>query len=91
MTIIRLKQGQLDKYCALKGIKGGQAGLARAMNVDRSTVYRTLSGEADLGIVFITALLGAFPELGFEDLFELVAPDFPEQRTGSDISDEVST
>jgi len=90
MTMIRLKQGQLDKYCALKGIKG-QVGLAEAMKVDRSTVHRTLNGEAKLGIVFVTALLDAFPELGFEDLFELVAPDVPEPRTGSLVADEVST
>ncbi len=90
MAVIQIKRYHLEKYCALKGIKGGQAGLARAMNVDRSTVYRTLSGKADLGIDFIKALLDAFPELGLDDLFEVVAP-VPEQRTGSDISDEVST
>ncbi len=89
MAVIQIRRCHLEKYCALKGIKG-QAGLAEAMNVDRSTVYRTLSGKADLGIDFIKALLDAFPELGLDDLFEVVAP-VPEQRTGSDISDEVST
>jgi len=82
MTVIQLKRHQLDKYCALKGLKS-QAALAEAMDVDRSTVYRTLSGDAALGIVFISALLEAFPELGFEDLFELVAA-VPEQRTGDE-------
>ena len=82
MTVIHLRHQQLEKYCALKGIKG-QVGLAEAMKVDRSTVHRTLNGEAKLGIVFVTALLDAFPELGFEDLFELVAPDVPESRVAS--------
>jgi len=71
---------QFWKYAALKKITS-QAELARAMNVNRSTISRTLSGES-LGIDFVNAVLRAFPELTFEDLFEL-AP-IPKQRTGDE-------
>ncbi len=87
-ALIRLKNdGQLTKYMALTGIKG-QPGLAEAMGVDRSTVHRTLSGEADLDAVFVTALLATFPELSFGDLFEL-APVQQHAGAKEDLPDDV--
>jgi len=88
-ALIRLKNdGQLTRYMALTGIKG-QAGLAEAMGVDRSTVHRTLSGEADLDAVFVTALLATFPELSFGDLFELVPVQQQHAGAKEDLPDDV--
>ena len=50
---------------------GGVAGFAEAINADRSTVYRHLSGDVDAGPRFIGAVLTAFPIL-FDDAFDVV-------------------
>jgi hypothetical protein len=86
-TTIRFRNDeQFWKYMALKDIRD-QAGLAKAIGVDRATVTRTLKGGS-LGIVFVSQLLAAFhPDLAFEDFFDIVP--IPEQRTGDGVEDKV--
>ncbi len=92
---IRLKDdGWLPKAMALKGFKN-QTALADAMGVNRSTVSRALSDKQDIGKVFLVGLLSAFPELGFEDLFDVVHNDAPFDagsvaQDTDDLLDEVS-
>lgn len=66
---IRIRTEQLDLARRSAGLTTAHA-LAVRMGVHPSTVTRTLSGEAAPGTGFIAALLGVFPDLRFEDLFE---------------------
>lgn len=71
---IRLRTGQYVKFAALKGWKT-QAAQATALNVTEPTVGRVLTGKRAPGEAFIAAVLTAFPELEFADLFEVVDDD----------------
>lgn len=82
-SVIKLRPWQVRKYMALKGLQTKTA-LADAMGIDRATVQRVLSGDALPGTTFIAAALDAFPELAFEDLFDLVAPNADEPETEAD-------
>lgn len=68
---IRLRTAQFDKFCALKGLKT-QAAKARFLDVTEPTVGRVVNGERRPGEQFIAAVLHAFPELEFNDLFEVI-------------------
>jgi hypothetical protein len=68
---IKLKDiEQLRKYMQVKGLRN-DGDLAKAMRIDRSTVFRTLN-EGSLGTRVVAALLATFNPLTFEDLFEIV-------------------
>ncbi|MDQ0377912.1 transcriptional regulator [Amycolatopsis thermophila] len=69
---IKLRPGELDKAIRLKHFPSDYA-LARAMGVARSTVVRVRAGQIEPGPRFIAGALVAFPELRFEDLFEISA------------------
>jgi len=68
---IRLRADQLGKYRGVAGIKTDDA-LARRMGMDPASVSRVLRGTAAPGPKFIGALVGAFPGLSIDDLFEVV-------------------
>ena len=50
---------------------GGVAAFAAAINADRSTVYRQLSGRSEAGPRFIASVLTTFP-IAFDDAFDVV-------------------
>lgn len=68
---LRLRTRQLDKYMRLAGI-GSKAELARRMGMATSSVTRVLAGSYRPGETFISRLMAAFPDLEFEDLFEVI-------------------
>lgn len=68
---LRLRADQLAKYRTLAGIKTDDA-LAKRMGVDPATVSRVLRGKQEPGGKFIGALVGAFPGLDLDDLFEVI-------------------
>lgn len=71
---IRIRETQLLKYMRLKGIDNKRE-LARLINVHESTVSRILLGHDAPGEKFIAGLLAGFPELDFNDLFEVVTKE----------------
>jgi hypothetical protein len=73
---VRLRTRQLEKFFALKGNKT-DTGRAEAIGVNPATYSRVTRGLTAPGERFIAGTLAAFPEMSFEDLFE-VATD-PEQ------------
>ena len=68
---IKLRTEVFARAARLAGFDSGYA-LAKAMDVNRSTVARVLSGELQPGPVFIGGALTALAPLRFEDLFEVV-------------------
>ena len=63
--------------------RGGIASFAEAINADRSTVYRHLSGETEAGPRLIGAVLKAFPVL-FNDPFDVIDVPVSKRRTYED-------
>lgn len=70
---VRLKAGQLSKYRAMAGLTKDTE-LADRMGLHRSTVIRTISGEAALTGRFIGTLITVFHPLTFDDLFAVFPP-----------------
>ncbi len=68
---IRLRTKSFTKAALLAGFVSDYA-LAKAMDVNRSTVARVLSGELNPGPAFIGGALTALAPMQFEDLFEIV-------------------
>jgi hypothetical protein len=68
---VRLRTKVLEKAMALARIPSDCA-LAKAMQVNRSTVTRVRTGELQPGSVFIGSVLTALTPLTFDDLFEIV-------------------
>lgn len=68
---IRPKVNLVRNYALLKGLKS-DARLAAAMGLNRSIVSRVFNGSAAPSADFIAKLRRVFPELGFDDLFEVV-------------------
>jgi len=66
-----LRTRQLDKFFSLKSIKTDTA-RAEAIGVNPATYSRVIRNQTAPGEVFIAGTLAAFPELSFEDLFEVV-------------------
>lgn len=73
-STLKLRTRQLDKYMRISGI-GSRAELARRMGMATSSVTRVLAGQYRPGEAFISGLMRAFPDLDFEDLFEVVDAD----------------
>jgi len=67
---IHLQTGPLVQFRKVAGLVA-DADLAKAMGMNRTTVWRTLNGQAEITAKFIEGLLTAFPTLGFSDLFEI--------------------
>ena len=74
---IRLNHAWAERACAQTG---GVAAFAAAINADRSTVYRQLSGSAEAGPRFIASVLTTFP-IVFDDAFDVVDTAAPRRRT----------
>ncbi|WP_433268058.1 transcriptional regulator [Actinosynnema sp. CS-041913] len=68
---IRLRTKAFAKAALLAGYPSDYA-LAKAMEVNRSTVGRVLSGELRPGPAFIGGALTALAPMQFDDLFEIV-------------------
>jgi len=67
---LRFRAGQFRLYGKSRGIVTDSE-IAAATGLDRSTVYRLLSGDAAPGERTIAAILSAFPDRRFEDFFEV--------------------
>ena len=74
---IRLNHAWAESACAQTG---GVAAFAAAINADRSTVYRHLSGDTEAGPRLVGAVLTAFPVL-FNDAFDVVEVPVSGRRT----------
>lgn len=59
---------------------GGPAGLADKLNVDKSTVYRHLAGDADASSRFIATVLSTFP-VRFDEAFDVTETKAHKRRT----------
>ncbi|ROP38997.1 transcriptional regulator [Saccharothrix texasensis] len=68
---IRLRTDVFTKAARLAGFRSDYA-LAKAMDVNRSTVARVTSGELQPGPAFIGGALVALNPMQFHDLFEVV-------------------
>ncbi|MBW4719066.1 transcriptional regulator [Saccharothrix obliqua] len=68
---IRLRTKVFAKAALLAGFTSDYA-LAKAMEVNRSTVARVLSGDLRPGPAFIGGALTALAPMQFDDLFEVV-------------------
>ncbi|MFC6091116.1 transcriptional regulator [Saccharothrix sp. BKS2] len=68
---IRLRSEAFSKAVRLAGFRSDYA-LARAMDVNRSTVTRVLSGALQPGPAFIGGALVALTPMQFDDLFEII-------------------
>jgi hypothetical protein len=69
--VIRLRGGQLRRHAGRIGLDSDRA-VAERLGVSHTTVMRALSGDIAPGERLIAATLAAFPDLRFEDLFEVV-------------------
>jgi hypothetical protein len=72
--VVEIRAARLRHHAGLIGLKTDYA-LAAHLKVPQSTVMRLMSGESRPGELLIASVLTAFPELGFDDLFEVVAPE----------------
>ena len=72
--VVRLRSARLRHHAGLLGLETDYA-LAAHLKVPQSTVMRLMSGESRPGELLIASVLAAFPDLGFEDLFEVVTPE----------------
>jgi hypothetical protein len=70
--VLRLRVGQLQKHARRLGLDPNNQAIATHLGVSRTTVKRMLSGELAPGERFIARTLAAFPDLKFDDLFEVV-------------------
>ncbi|WP_433260741.1 transcriptional regulator [Actinosynnema sp. CS-041913] len=68
---IRLRTDTFTKAARLAGFRSDY-GLAKAMDINRSTVARMVSGELQPGPAFIGGALVALAPMQFDDLFEVV-------------------
>lgn len=71
---IRLRTAQYRKYAALKGWRT-QHEAAQAIDFSEAALSRIIRGKRGPGAEFIAALLTAFPELEFSDLFDVEVTD----------------
>lgn len=67
---VRLRIAQYRKFCKLKGWVTIQR-QADEIGVDPATISRITAGQTAPGERFIAGVLTAFPELDFNDLFEV--------------------
>jgi hypothetical protein len=71
---IRLRTEQFQRHSRLHGLDTDTA-KAACLGISRSTWYRILNGDMAPGERFMARALAAFPELKFEDLFEVIEGD----------------
>ncbi|WP_433265929.1 transcriptional regulator [Actinosynnema sp. CS-041913] len=68
---IKLRANAFQKASALAGFTSIY-GLAKAMEVNRSTLKRVLDGTLSPGAAFIAGAVTALTPFAFDDLFEVV-------------------
>jgi transcriptional regulator with XRE-family HTH domain len=68
--VIRLRQNEWDRRMRAKKLTTPNA-RAERLGFNRTTVARIERGETRPGYEFIAAVLHAFPEVRFEDVFEV--------------------
>ncbi|MBB5803866.1 putative transcriptional regulator [Saccharothrix ecbatanensis] len=68
---IKLRADAFRKAVLLAGFRSDY-GLAKAMDVNRSTVARVFNGDLQPGAAFIAGALTALEPMEFHDLFEIV-------------------
>jgi hypothetical protein len=68
---IKLRADAFRKAIQLAGFRSDY-GLAKAMDVNRSTVTRVFNGHLQPGAAFIAGALTALEPMEFHDLFEIV-------------------
>lgn len=73
---IRLRTDTFVKAVRLAGFRSDYA-LAKAMDVNRSTVARVVSGQLQPGPAFIGGALITLTPMQFDDLFEIVLAGAP--------------
>lgn len=76
---IRLRTEAFTKAVRLAGFQSDYA-LAKAMDVNRSTVKRVVGGDLQPGPAFIGGALLALAPMQFDDLFEIVSVSRPVTR-----------
>jgi len=76
---IKLRRDVFIKAARLAGFRSDYS-LAKAMDVNRSTVARVLAGELQPGPAFIAGALLALTPMQFHDLFDIV----PDQRRSTE-------
>ena len=69
--VVHLRVSQLQRHAKRLGLTTSDE-LADHLGISRWTVNRMLSGAIDPGVRTIAHALTAFPDLTFEDLFEVV-------------------
>lgn len=67
---LHLKDDQLKKFRVLAGLTTDTA-LAERMGQDPGNLSRVLRGKQEPGPKFIARLVGAFPGMDIDDLFEV--------------------
>ena len=72
--VVRLRKAELWHHAGLLGLEN-DAALAKHLKVPQSTVMRLLNEESRPGELLIASVLAGFPDLAFDDLFELELPD----------------
>ena len=71
-AVVRLRTDRIDEIATARGLATDSA-RARRIGVDKSTYSRVIRGEVAPGERFIAECLRAFPDLKFDDLFEVTA------------------
>lgn len=68
---VQLRNHQYDRYCNLAALTT-QAQQAEAFGQSEAYISRVRRGRREVNAQFIAGVLAAFPELRFDDLFEVV-------------------
>lgn len=86
---IRLRQRTFIEQCMSHGWYSASS-QARALGLSPQSMWRTLEGQHGIGPTFIAACLRAFPDLGFDDFFEVVDGDVGPETMPARASEELS-
>ncbi|TDD97564.1 hypothetical protein [Actinomadura rubrisoli] len=68
---VQLRHNQYDKYCALAELTT-QAQQGEAFGQSEAYISRVRRGRREVNAAFIAGVLAAFPDLRFDDMFEVV-------------------
>lgn len=68
---VLLRRNQYDKYCALAELTT-QSQQADAFGQSEAYISRVRRGRREVNAQFIAGVLATFPDLRFDDLFEVV-------------------
>lgn len=74
--VLRVRVEQLRRHASRLGLLTDSA-LANHLGISQATIWRMLNGTIKPGERIIARALAAFPDLKFEDLFEVVLEDAP--------------